>query len=201
MMKFHSVVAVCSPVMTETTGSAFCLRLRNESRTCYSNSATATLTSLRSFRSFLSKHRASPSPLLQELISLCGVRPGEVASTARLRELVTEINRDHQDWTQTGQEQDVTEFIDSLLKALRSELGEGEVCELDRLFQSKTQLSYRCESPACDSGPVSPPADVQRIFQLPIEGCGSLLDCWAKYFFPAETEARLEDYRSCLSLY
>lgn len=47
---------------------------------------------------------SSPSPLLQELISLCGVRPGAVASTARLRELVTEINRDHQDWTQTGQE-------------------------------------------------------------------------------------------------
>ena len=95
-----------SPVMTDTTGSAFCLQLRNQRRTCYSNSATATLLSLRSFQGFLSTHQESPSPLLQELRSLCEVGPGEVATTATLRQLVTEINRDHQDWTQTGREQD-----------------------------------------------------------------------------------------------
>ena len=186
--------------MRETAGSAFCLRLRNEGRTCYSNSATATLTSLSSFRRFLSKHRESPSALLQELISLCEVGPGEVATTARLRELVTEVNQDRQDWTQAGREQDVTEFIVSLLAALRTELGGSEEeSELDRLFRSKSQQRYRCENQAC--GPVSPPADVQfPMFQLPIEGCGSLEECWDRYFFPPETEAYLEDYRSCLAI-
>ena len=175
--------------MTDTTGSTFCLQLRNERRTCYSNSATATLLSLRTFQEFLRDHQESPSPLLQELISLSEVRPGKVASTARLRLLVTEINRDRQDWSQAGREHDVTEFIHSLVKALETELADDSesVSDLRTLFRTETQRELKCQNDVECGALVRPPADLQfPVFHLPIGGCHSLQESFDKYFYTTD---------------
>ena len=174
--------------------SAYCLQLRNEDRTCYSNSAVALITSLTTFQGFLSKHRHSSSEILQELIALSQVPPGSVRSTGRLRQLVTNINNDNNNWTMTGREHDVTEFIHSLVKALETELADDSesVSDLRTLFRTETQRELKCQNDVECGALVRPPADLQfPVFHLPIGDCHSLQESFDKYFYT--TDGRCEN--------
>ena len=61
---------------------------------------------------------------------------------------MTNINNDNNNWTMTGREHDVTEFIQSLVKALETELADDSesVCDLRTLFRTETQRQLKCQN-------------------------------------------------------
>ena len=98
-------------------------------------------------------------------------------SSGRLRRLVTDINNDDNDWVETGRDHDVTEFIGSCLKAVKTELEEESeaATDLDALFRTETEKQLTCTN-GC--GEVTPPAEIHfPVFHLPIENCHSLDQC------------------------